>query len=91
MGDIADELMQALQLLLNRDPELINIVSVSLQVTSLPDLNQKGEVWRQLYNQTHVNETTRCTPAHCYRPGLKVDPQLLKQLFIREERRKATS
>lgn len=63
---------------------------VRWQVTSLPDLNQRGEVWRQDYNQTHVNETTRCTPAHRYRPGLKVDPQFLKQLFTREERRKVT-
>jgi len=63
---------------------------VRWQVTSLADLNQRGGAWRRDYNQTHINETTMCTPAERYSPGLRVDPQFLKRLFAREERRKVT-
>ena len=63
---------------------------VRWQITSLTDLNERGEAWRQNHNQTHVHETTRCTPAERYKKGLKVDLHFLKQLFAREERRKVT-
>ena len=63
---------------------------VRWQVTSLTDLNGRGEAWQRDYNHTHVHETIRCTPAERYRKGLNVDPHFLKQLFAKEERRKVT-
>jgi Integrase core domain len=63
---------------------------VRWDITSVADLNQRGEAWRQRYNQSHVNETTWCIPARRYRPGLRVDPQSLRQLFAVEERRKVS-
>jgi hypothetical protein len=63
---------------------------VRYDITSLADLNARGDAWCRAYNATHVNETTRCTPASRYQPGLKVDPVLLKQLVAQEERRKVS-
>ncbi len=63
---------------------------VRWQVTSLADLNLRAESWRRRYNQTHRNESIRCTPAKRYEAGLKVDTSFLKQLFAREERRKVS-
>jgi hypothetical protein len=63
---------------------------VRWQVTSLVDLNQRADDWRRGYNQTHRNESIRCTPAKRFRPGLKVETSFLKCLFAREERRKVT-
>ena len=59
-------------------------------VTSLTDLNQRAEVWLADYNLTHTHESIRCTPAKRYQPGLKVDPQFLRQLCAKDERRKVT-
>jgi transposase len=63
---------------------------VRWQVISLADLNRRAEGWRRDYNQTHTNETIRCTPCKRYEAGLKVDTSFLKQLFSREERRKVS-
>lgn len=63
---------------------------VRWQVENLADLNHRADLWRREYNQTHVNETIRCTPAKRYQPGLKVDAASLKRLFATEERRKVT-
>ena len=59
-------------------------------MTDLSDLNQRAEAWRQTRNHTYVHAQTHCTPADRYRPGIKVDAQLLKELFAREERRKVS-
>ncbi len=61
---------------------------VRYTITSLADLNARADAWCQKYNTMHVNETTGCTAASRYRPGVKVDPLFLKQLVAREERRK---
>jgi len=63
---------------------------VRFSITDVEDLNERGEAWRQRYNQSHVNETICCTPAERYKEGLKVDPHFLRQLFAREEQRKVT-
>jgi hypothetical protein len=63
---------------------------VRWQITDVEDLNERGEIWRQKYNQSHVNETTCCTPAERYKEGLKVDSHFLRQLFAKEEQRKVT-
>lgn len=63
---------------------------VRWQVTSLADLNNQAEVWRQDYNQAHINESILCTPAERYQMGLKVDNSFLKRIFAKEERRKVT-
>jgi hypothetical protein len=63
---------------------------VRYDVKSLADLNARGDAWCQAYNTRHVNETTCCTPVSRYRPGVKVDPVLLKQLVAQEERRKVS-
>jgi transposase len=63
---------------------------VRWQVTSLTDLNHQAEVWRQDYNQAHINESILCTPAERYQMGLKVDNSFLKRIFAKEERRKVT-
>jgi transposase len=63
---------------------------VRWHISSLAALNQMAEEWRCAYNQTHRNETIRCTPAQRYQPGLTVDIAHLKQLFAREERRKVS-
>jgi hypothetical protein len=63
---------------------------VRWQVESLADLNDRADLWRRDYNQTHINETIRCTPAERYQAGLKVDNASLKRLFATEERRKVT-
>ncbi len=63
---------------------------VRWQVENLADLNHRADLWRREYNQTHVNETIRCTPTERYQAGLKVDTASLKRLFATEERRKVT-
>lgn len=63
---------------------------VRWQVTSLADLNNRAEAWRQDYNQAHINESIQCAPAERYQLGLRVDTPFLKQLFAKEERRKVT-
>lgn len=63
---------------------------VRWQVTSLADLNNQAEVWRQDYNQAHINESILCAPAERYQMGLKVDNSFLKRIFAKEERRKVT-
>jgi len=63
---------------------------VRWQITSLADLNARAEVWRRNYNSHHFHEGIRSSPAQRYRPGLRVDPEFLKQLFATEERRKVT-
>jgi transposase len=63
---------------------------VRYDIKSLADLNARGDTWGEKYNTAHVNETTGCTPASRYEPGVKVDPLLLKQLVAREERRKVS-
>jgi putative transposase len=63
---------------------------VRWQVTSLADLNQRAGDWLADYNHTHPHETIRCTPAERYHPGLQVDPQFLRQLCAKQERRKVT-
>lgn len=61
---------------------------VRWEVTSLTDLNARCEAWRQEYNQKHAHETTGQTPNRRYETGLRVDPQTLRRLFAKEERRK---
>jgi len=63
---------------------------VRWQITSLADLNQRAETWRQQYNQTHYHEAIRGIPSQHYTPGLKIDEDYLKRLFATEERRKVT-
>ncbi len=63
---------------------------VRWQVTSLADLNQRADGWLEDYNHTHPHETIHCTPADRYQPGLKVDPQFLRQPCAKEQRRKVT-
>jgi hypothetical protein len=75
---------------LNQFTELDFLDEVRWQVESLADLNDRADLWRQEYNQTHVNETIRCTPAERYQAGISVDTASLKRLFAKEERRKVT-
>jgi transposase len=63
---------------------------VRWQVSSLEELNQLADAWRESYNHTHVHETTHYVPARRYTTGVKVDDALLRQLFATEERRKVT-
>lgn len=63
---------------------------VRWQIQSLAELNQRSEVWRHRYNQSHLHETVHDIPAHRYRPGVKVDAQFLKQAFAQDERRKVS-
>lgn len=63
---------------------------VRWQITSLEELNQLAQAWRESYNHTHVNETTHSVPARRYTTGVKVDDALLRQFFATEERRKVT-
>jgi len=63
---------------------------VRWQVTSLQDLNKRGEIWWREYDQRHVNETTGCTPAERYEKGLQVDAAFLRELCAEMEPRKVT-
>lgn len=63
---------------------------VRWQITSLQELNQLADAWREDYNHTHVHEATHSVPARRYKAGVKVDDALLRQLFATEERRKVT-
>lgn len=63
---------------------------VRWQVTSLAELNSQADAWRADYNHTHFHESIHCAPVKRYKPGLTVDPQFLRPLFAKEERRKVT-
>jgi hypothetical protein len=63
---------------------------VRWHISSLDELNQRAEAWRQSYNRLHFHEGILCTPCQRYRAGLKVDDGFLRQLFATEARRKVT-
>jgi transposase InsO family protein len=58
-------------------------------VTSLEDLNQRANAWRDWYNQHHAHEALGFRePARCYVPGRPVCPEVLQAAFTQEVQRK---
>ncbi len=59
------------------------------KVTSLEDLNERFERWRQWYNQEHPHSALNFRPPRSrYRPGLRLDEALVWQAFAKEETRR---